>query len=453
MIDLNYYEKVILYNSFRNDEYFATILDHVDPVYFHNLYVGKMMNIIKEFYIENSTLPNPQEARSRLTSKDDIEAVKTLFKELKGFKNNFTPEQLIKDTETFIKQRALHQIISKATEEYSESKLFNEEETLAGIEAIQEITLIDNLGMDFMECETLNAFKEKLAEKDVYISTGYKDLDDSLGGGLHKEGRSLVTFGGETNVGKSIVLANLAANIMEQDYKVLILSFEMSEFRYAKRMASILTEIPSANMLERADDVVNNLTMFRRGHSEARLIIKEFPPKSQTAASCAGYIKKLARQRGFKPDAIILDYHTLLRPQKKSNNKHEDFQTITQEVRALTYTFECPAISVLQLNRGASGANNAPAMNTIAGSWDMLADIDTHVNIWQADGDREANVLRYATKKGRDGSKNDEKQWHIDYSTLKLRSLSKDDTLSKITDSNIQKALDDTTFDFDMLGS
>jgi hypothetical protein len=51
----------------------------------------------------------------------------------------------------------------------------------------------------------------------------------------------------------------------------------------------------------------------------------------------------------------------------------------------------------------------------------MLADVDCHINIWQADGDREANILRYSIKKARDGGKNDEGFWKIDYNTLRLK--------------------------------
>jgi len=59
-------------------------------------------------------------------------------------------------------------------------------------------------------------------------------------------------------------------------------------------------------------------------------------------------------------------------------------------------------------------------LDTLSGSWDQLADFDGHVNIWQTDEDREANIIRFGGKKVRDGAKGAEGFLTIDYDTLRL---------------------------------
>lgn len=114
-----------------------------------------------------------------------------------------------------------------------------------------------------------------------------------------------------------------------------------------------------------------------------------------------------------------MDYHTLLRPSITQGSRHADLQFITQECRALTYLFNCPLVSAAQLNRPDSASEN-PGLERIAGSWDMLSDLDFHINIWQTDEDREANILRAESKKGRDAAKFLKNYWVVDYSTMRL---------------------------------
>ena len=49
-----------------------------------------------------------------------------------------------------------------------------------------------------------------------------------LDGGFLENGRSIYVFAGETNVGKSIFLGNIAVNMAKQGKTVLVVSLEMS---------------------------------------------------------------------------------------------------------------------------------------------------------------------------------------------------------------------------------
>lgn len=415
-LNLDFYEKVIAFNCLKsgNEEYLSSIIDHLDPDLFKNRNVSNVVSLIKDFYLENNAIPNKTEIKSKIINQTLLDSFKGLVEEFKSIDKNYSQTELIKNTESFIKQRLLLKSVETSLDEYTTSKELNETRIISEIDKIQSISLLDNMGMDFFG--DTDRFVKKLKEKDSYISTGYSWLDDMFGGGLHKEGKAMYAFAGETNTGKSIVLGNIAANVFKEGYNVAVISLEMSEFRYAKRLASMLSLIPQSELSERTDDYVEFVNSC--GYDN-RMYIKEFPTKQVTAKHVAGYLRGLERKKNFIPQVIILDYHTLLRSSIPQGSKHADLQFITQESRALTYVFNCPLVSAAQLNRP-DGANSNPGLDRVAGSWDMLSDLDFHVNIWQTDEDREANILRAESKKGRDASKFVRDHWIVDYDTMRL---------------------------------
>lgn len=431
-LNLDLYEKVIVYNCLKsgNEEYLASVIDHLEPSLFNNRDASTIVDLIRGFYVEHNKIPNRTEIKSKITNNVLATSFKKMLEEFKTLDADYTTSELVKNTETFIKQRSMLKSIEASLEEYTTSKEIDEVRALKDFDKIQSISLIDNLGMDFVG--DTEKFIEKLAEKESYISTGYTWLDREFNGGLYKEGKAMYAFAGETNVGKSIVLGNIASNVFLQNYNVVIVSLEMSEFRYAKRIASMLSGIPQIDLGKHSEDYAEFINTTSKKNT-GRLFIKEFPTKQVSAKHLAGYFKKLERKKNFKPDVIILDYHTLLKPSIPQGSKHADMQFITQESRALTYIFECPLVSAAQLNRS-DGNVTGPDLNRIAGSWDMLSDLDYLVNIWQTDEDREAELIRWEIKKGRDSEKNNKHYWNIDYSTLRL--MDEDSLTSSLVDSD-----------------
>ena len=192
----------------------------------------------------------------------------------------------------------------------------------------------------------------------------------------------------------------------------------MSEMRYAKRISAILTGIALANLPNNIDNFKDYINTFVRDHT-ARLIIKEFPTKSVSAKTLLAHAGLMKKRKSFTPHFIAFDYHGLLKPSITQPSKHTEMQFITQECRGLTYLLGAPGCSVAQLNRG-SHKQEAPGLNAVSGSWDMISDEDWHANIWQTDIDREMNIIRYIGEKARDGAKGLSGFCNIDYDTLKL---------------------------------
>lgn len=439
-IDLDFFEKIIIQHCLKKDStYIASIIDYLDKDLFKDSNISEIINIIKSFYIERNSIPTLTELKSRVNTLTLKESLKKVVGYIRELDSEYNENELVNNTEYFIKQRKYSLLMEKAIDNKASNKEFNLEEIQKESEKIHQITLIDNFGLDYFGDN--ERVVDYLQQKDSFISTGYRTLDEAFGGGFQKEGKAIYDIGGETNVGKSIFLANIALNVVLQNKNVVIISPEMSEMRYAKRISGMLTGIAINLLGDNIDRYKKEVENFKNKYS-SKFIIKEVPTKGVSAKNVYAYLKKLKDKRGINPDLLCIDGHALLKPSVSQNSKHSELQFIVQECRGISYQIEAPILTVAQLNRGSHKANN-PGLDNMAGSWDQLADFDAHINIWQTDEDREGSIIRFGGKKVRDGAKGGEGYLRIDYDTLRLfeegeipdsEDFTKETDLSKILD-------------------
>ena len=416
-LDLDFFEKVIFQQCLKKDSvYLASCIEHLDKSIFRNKDIGSIIDVVKQFYLDRDAIPTITEIKTRISTPSLKSALANAVNEIKDLDKDHNELELIKNTEYFLKQRKYYNLFETSLTDYAEKKEIESDEFQKNVEKINAISLIDNLGLDYFGDN--ERVVDYLQQRDLFISTGYSGLDEALGGGLMMDGRALYCIGGETNVGKSIVLANIAVNILLQNKNVLIYTLEMSEMRYAKRISSILTGIAIATLPDNIDNYKKYIEDFKAKYI-SKLIIKEFPTKSVNAKQLYAYTKTLEKKKGFKPNVLIFDYHTLMVPSVKQTAKHAEMQYITQECRGMTYALNAPGITVAQLNRS-SHKSSDPGLDSTSGSWDMNSDFDGIANLSQTDQDRESNILRYSGKKARDGGKGKTGAFNIDYDTLKL---------------------------------
>ena len=113
---------------------------------------------------------------------------------------------------------------------------------------------------------------------------GWAWVDEMLDGGFLENGRSIYVFAGETNVGKSIFLGNIAVNMAKQGKTVLVVSLEMSELMYAKRLAGNLTGLEINNLRHEIPELRTKMQKEVIENPTGKLLIKEFPPSTITAS-------------------------------------------------------------------------------------------------------------------------------------------------------------------------
>lgn len=412
-LNFDYFEKVLCHRALFDSTYLSTIIDHVKPNYFKDKDIAKVFTVITAFYNKRNKLPTLTEVKTYLTTDDLRDSFKNLLNSIRDIDKNVDKDELYQNTERFLKEKAVYHTMLSVAEDIAKGSV-DTAEALSKFEKSCNISLVTDLGIDlFSNIETVI---DDLINVQKTIPSTWEWFDDALNGGFIESGRALYVFAGETNIGKSIFLGNIATNISAQGKNVLLVSLEMSELLYAKRLCTNVSKIPLR-------DLANNPHALRQAINEQKasgvgsIFIKEFPPATITPHQLKAFVKKIT-DTGIKIDAIVLDYLNLLHS-PIGNNSYERIKVVTEQVRAMSYIFNCPVISATQLNRSGFDQEN-PDLNTISESIGLAATADVIASIYQNEEDRELGVIRMGMMKNRYGPRGHTQAMRIDYSTLTI---------------------------------
>lgn len=411
-LDLDWMEKVVAFKSLVDEEYLSTIIDHVKPTYFGDKNLSFIFDVICDFYDRRKTLPTPTEIKLYLSTQEQRETFRRVVTELSAIEKNLNKDELYANTERFIKERGIYHAMMSVAKDVGNGDI-DTGKILDMFEETCNVSLIHDIGTDLFN--DMHKVREDVLQKSPTISTGYKWLDDKMGGGFMQNGRAMYVFAGETNIGKSIILGNFAINAAKQGKTVLVITLEMSEAMYSKRLVASISQTSFANMAGDIDIVEAKVEGFKNV-TGGRIIIKEFPPSCMTPRDIQAFIKKL-KKNGINIDLIVLDYINLL-TSTKGKDSYERVKFIAEETRAITYEFKCPLVTVTQLNR--TGYSVEPSITALSESYALGATADFIGSLWQGDGDNEMGIMRHSLLKNRFGRNAGTTALKINYSTLTI---------------------------------
>lgn len=431
-LDLDYYENIILFNSLLSQEYLATIIEHADPAYFNDKSIQTVFKTIVSFFSERGTVPSATEVKSRLISDEERKAFNDIANRFKEIDTKFNKEELLNNTERFLKERCLYKTIVETAEKYSQGKA-DPADALKEFEKAYTINLTEDAGHWYFE--DVDEHIKELTTIYNPIPTGWKFLDEKLEGGLFP--KTLTCLVGQVNIGKSIFLGNIATNLVMKNKNVLLVSLEMSEFMYAKRISAQMTQIPHNHLKVYTDELKQQVKRIEK-QIESRLVIKEYPPKTITVRHLDAYITKLGH-KGFKPEVVVIDYINLLKPTTKNLNSYETVKEIAEQLRALSFKYNIPFVTASQLNRGAFNTSS-PGLEGISESIGLAATCDVICSLWQEEEDKELGIINLGMQKNRFGANYGSCAFKVKYETLTLNEVNPDHFTSESSESTVSDA-------------
>jgi replicative DNA helicase len=417
-LDLDYYENIILFNSLLSQDYLATIIEHADPSYFNDNNIRVIFKAIIQFFNERGTTPTTTEIKTRLTTDEEKKAFNEVVTKFKELDTKFNKEELLANTERFLKERCLYKTIVDTAEKYSQGKV-DPADTLKEFEKAYNINLSEDMGHWYFD--DIDEHISELVKIYNPLPTGWKFLDERLEGGLFP--KTLTCLVGQVNIGKSIFLGNIAANMVMKNKNVLLVSLEMSEYMYAKRISAQLTQIPHNELKMYTDELSSQVHRIKK-QLESKLVIKEYAPKTITVRHLDGYMTKLGH-KGFIPEVVVIDYINLLKPSSKNLNSYESVKEIAEQLRALSFKYNIPFVTASQLNRGAFNTSS-PGMEGISESIGLAATCDVICSLWQEDEDKELGIINLGMQKNRFGVNYGNCSFKVKYETLTLNEINPD---------------------------
>jgi replicative DNA helicase len=344
-------EKLIIKGMLVDKNYIATLLTVFDKDYFDNQAIGNVYGYITNHFREYKNIP-PTDIIINEFDKDGKTETKELFNEINSIDFDYAKNYdfLFNNTNEYLKEKSIKKAILSSVD------IINKKENLGDIRKVVEDALCKDLkidlGLDYFK--SMNTRLERLfQEGEKRIPTGFYTLDEFINGGFTPY--TLSIFVAKTHGGKSNFLANMASRQVLMGYNVVLVSLEMSEDAFSQRFDSIYSLL-DINKIYRDKhtkmQLIKKLNEVKQKENRGNLFIKEMPTGKATIDDYKKYLRELII-RGIKPDIFICDYVNLMKPSYKSktDNMYSDVKAIAEELRALSFEFRMPVVSVSQLNR------------------------------------------------------------------------------------------------------
>ena len=258
-----------------------------------------------------------------------------------------------------------------------------------------------DLGLDFFE---VDSHDQKDTEK---ISTGYNFLDRMLGGGYDRGG-NLIVYAGEQNIGKSIYLANDAANFVKMGTNTVVVTAEMAAHKFVKRIGSNLLTININEYAEKAknkDHIKRRLETVGDGLTPpGSLFVKQFPTSQATVLDIEAYVNQIEEERQIKVGAVVIDYINILANYRNQNteNTYMKIKQIAEDLRAMGIRNNWLIVTATQITRNGYNSSDI-GMTDIAESAGLSHTADVMLGIIQDDLMRANSEYWLKVLKIRDG--------------------------------------------------
>lgn len=341
----------------------------------------------------------------------EIPTVQSAWERLQKVDGTMDPTIFSNDATEYLRSRGMQWVIVQAAHGKIEGT-----DVAAKVNKVMGISLDKNIGYDIVK--DFDAFYKKINEKHVTITTGYKWLDEQLEGGWVIGEPALYIFAGETNVGKSVLLMQFAIAAYKAGKNVLLVSLEMSQFMYSKRIYASLCQIGMKDLKYQSDNIRQMISSPDPAYG--KIIVKEFPTGTLSVPQLENYLEDLGRN-DFKPDVIFVDYLNLMTAHSKDKKKYEEIGDIAVGLRGLSYRF-APIVTATQLNREGMGRAN-PGIEKTAQSIEGSYCADFQASIFQLPEQREMGVINIGIQKTRFGDKGMVKMFGVDFPKMTIREL------------------------------
>lgn len=297
------------------------------------------------------------------------------------------------------------------------------------------ISLTKDLGLDYFR-DPLGRL-EQMSQRPMRTSTGLRDLDHLLGGGLART--EMILFCANSGGGKSITLGNLAVNFLKQGLNVLYLSLELSEEMISQRFDIMFSGIPSISVGTRHKEIA--LAVNKASKGMGQFLIKRMQ-SGTTANQIRGYLKECEAKSSFLPDLIIVDYLDIMgaNEQVSADNVSEKDKRTAEQLRDIGFSYNAFMASASQLNRSAIDAEHLNQSHT-AGGLTKVNTVDWQIAIVQNSAMKALGEIMYTFLKAR-SSDAVGKSIYLKWDNTRLTISDKDRVSS---DNNIKQAVQNST--------
>lgn len=416
-------QRGIIYLLIHDEEFYAQIIHLVKPEYFEFPVHSKLFSITTDFYTKYNKLPTRdillQEAKDNLLPKETFEDYDDELYRIETIREDSLEHKdyILEQIEKFARQASVKQAIAESITLLKENRFAEIETKIRESLAVSRHIDVGHLYFDDLDERLEDLLKTDNIE---YFSPCFPSISDALDGGLQrKEMAMVVAFSGG---GKSVYLVNQSVQFLIDNYKVLYVTLEMSQYRIARRFDSVMSLIPQNQLKDEYQLLKERLAMFKENFENSNLVIREFPTKRANVNHIRALLDQLKLHHDFVPDVIVVDYLELLNPNTEINQEYLAQQRIAEELRGLAIEKNCLVFTATQSNREGRKAKTITDME-IGDSFGKIRPVDFVMSLNQTEEEFDKGFMRAFVIKSRNGKTRFSVPVKVNYNTLRMEEL------------------------------
>jgi replicative DNA helicase len=311
-------------------------LNNFDDSYFSDY--KEEFNFIKNHYTDYGVVPDKETFIDKFNDFDFIavnEPTKYLLDKLVEDKNKRNLIKTFNKVRDYINADDLDNALKTFRE--SADKL-SETISLESTDIFKDISRYDK----YVErCSDFNKY---------YVSTGFKELDEVLGGWDRQE--ELAVIMARTNQGKSWLLLKCAIAAAEQGLNVGLYSGEMSETKVGYRVDTLISHISNTCIIQGNSAIQNDYKRYMESLQNGKIkgSIKVLTPSQINGPAGVTALRAFVEKE--KLDMLCVDQHSLLEDDRRAKSPVERASNISKDLKNLQVLKKIPIVSVSQQNRG-----------------------------------------------------------------------------------------------------
>jgi replicative DNA helicase len=246
-----------------------------------------------------------------------------------------------------------HEILKVASESASDKPirdlLSDTRKKIDSLNSLLQVSVKEEETVTMLSAGYLKGREDKMTSAvDNGINLGFERIDKATGGMLRGE---LVVVMAPSNTGKTMFLVNVAANLLEQGYKILFINCDTVREIVERRLYARVTGI---SMNEECDiqDIHNGVLSWAEKHnvSENSFLYRDIVPNTTTVSTIRGMLHQIDEKYGSR-DVVIIDYGDLILPDTKSNEKRHVLADAFEGLRGLGRDMDKLVVTATQSNR------------------------------------------------------------------------------------------------------
>jgi len=228
-----------------------------------------------------------------------------------------------------------------------------------------------------------------------YVSTGFKELDEIIGGWDRKE--EYATIQARSGIGKTWVMIKSITAAVERGLTVGVFEGEMSVDKIGYRFDTLMSHLSNGKLIHGNIDIAvnykNYLDELKDNHKgKLYVLTRDMIDGKCGVNALRGFVDK------YNLDILFIDQHSLLDDDRGGKTTWDRATNISRDIKILQVTKHIPIITISQQNRSAIEEGKFAGTENVSNSDRIAQDSTVILSLSQNE-----NVMTVYITKSRDG--------------------------------------------------